>query len=122
MYNRDLASTRYSPLAQINTANVSVDNVSLGIPATARRQDVDIAQFRPGNLSGNNAHRGERCAVHAGWKPRGRAGRGNGERDLARYELKDGEASQRGLAYWPGRRPGAIRRESSSLRGTRWWG
>lgn len=91
-YNRDLAGTRYSPLAQINASNVS---------------QLKLAwSYRPGESGGRVSAEVTPVVI------RGRMYLTAGNRVLAlepdtgkeiwTYQLSSGFASQRGVAYWPG--------------------
>ena len=104
-YNRDLAGTRYSPLTQINTANVSTlveswsyrlrPQVGKAVPAVDKPASsfeifqevtpivVDGVMYLP---SGDRV-----VALDAATG-----------KELWRYELPEGLASFRGVAYWPG--------------------
>jgi quinoprotein glucose dehydrogenase len=91
-YNRDLAGTRYSPLAQINTGNVA---------------RLEVAwSYRPADSGGRASAQAvpivvaDRMYLTAGnrvvaLEPE------TGE-EIWRHELAIGVPSQRGVAYWPG--------------------
>jgi len=95
-YNRDLAATRYSPLAQINARNV---------------QNLTQAwsyRLRPDKNSPSSGTMNEVTPVVVNgvmYLPAGNrvvALDPETGREIWRYDLKAGVASQRGLAYWPG--------------------
>ena len=95
-YNRDFASTRYSPLTQINPSNVSKLAVAWSYkmradpnsPASGTMNEVTpivvngIVYLPAGNKI---------VAVDP-----------DTGKEVWRYDLKSGVASQRGVAYWPG--------------------
>lgn len=101
-YNRDLAGSRFSPLTQINTGNVHnlVEAWSYklmppgGIPNAASPSEI-FQEVTPIVVDGvMYLPAGNRIVA---LDPE------NGK-ELWRYELKKGTASQRGVAYWPGDR------------------
>lgn len=97
MYNRDSAGTRYSPLTQINTKNVSKLQVawtyqlrsagtgrgSRGSGSEATPIVIDDVMYLPaaGRVVALNPESG---------------------REIWRYELPSGSPSNRGVTYWPG--------------------
>ena len=104
-YNRDLAGTRYSPLTQINTANVAnlkqvwsyrlrpeagVDVPAVSKPASASEVFQEITPIVVNGVmympSGNRV---------VALEP-------ETGKEIWRYELPEGLASFRGVAYWPG--------------------
>ncbi len=100
MYNRDLASTRYSPLTQINTSNVKTLKQAWsyklqpeGRTLTASNPTEVFQEITPivvkGILYTTAGNRVVALDPETG-------------KELWRYELASGIASQRGLAYWPG--------------------
>ena len=102
MYNRDLAGTRYSPLEQINTANVTKLTQAWVYrlqpeagPLTSSSAAEIFQEITPimvnGVLYTTAGNRVVALEPETG-------------KELWRYELKTGLASQRGLAYWPGDR------------------
>jgi glucose dehydrogenase len=102
MYNRDLAGTRYSPLTQINRSNVS----KLVRAWTYRLQPEDRALTSP---SPAEIFQEITPIVVNGimYTPAGNrvvALDPETGKEIWRYELQTGLASQRGLAYWPGDR------------------
>src|SRR5262249_48901388 len=105
MYNRDLAGTRYSPLTQINTTNVaSIKQVwsyrlrpAPGVAVPAVDQPA----------SGNEVFQEVTPIVVNGvmYMPSGNrvvALEPESGKEIWRYELPEGLASFRGVAYWPG--------------------
>jgi glucose dehydrogenase len=114
MFNRDLAGTRYSPLAQINTRNVA----TLAQAWTYRFNE-------PGKtitgLSGNELYQEiTPIVVNAVmYTPAGNrvvAIEPDTGKELWRYEMPQGLASFRGVAYWPGDRNNPPRIIFTSLR------
>ena len=97
MYNRDLAGTRYSPLAQINTKNVA--KLAHGLVVQPARGQRPAA----GRRVRSHAHRRERRDVSACGEPR-RGARTRDRQGIWRYVLKTGTPSRRGVTYWPGDR------------------
>ena len=97
-YNRDLASTRYSPLAEINPGNVS------------RLTQAWSYRMRPDPNSPPPSTMNEVTPVVVNgviYIPAGNrviALDGDTGKEIWRYELKNGVASQRGVAWWPGDR------------------
>ena len=104
-YNRDLAGTRYSPLTQINTTNVStlkqvwsyrlrpepgVDVPAVSKPASAAEVFQEVTPIVVNGVmympSGNRV---------VALEP-------ETGKEIWRYELSEGLASFRGVAYWPG--------------------
>ncbi len=98
MYNRDLAGTRYSPLAQINSRNVGklvrVWSYKLGLdPNTSGI--TGGSEFTPIVVQGVMYLATAKAVV---------ALEPESGRELWRYDLKTGAPSRRGVAYWPGNR------------------
>src|SRR5216117_672763 len=104
-YNRDLAGTRYSPLTQINTTNVSkltqawsyrlrpepgVVVPAIDKPASAFEMFQEVTPIVVNGVmylpSGNRV---------VALEP-------ETGKEIWRYELPEGLASFRGVAYWPG--------------------
>jgi quinoprotein glucose dehydrogenase len=100
MYNRDYASTRYSPLNQINTTNVSQlirawslqlrePNINIG-PASSSEVFQQVTPIVVNGImylpAGNRV-----LAVEP-----------DTGRQIWRFDVKSGLASFRGVAYWPG--------------------
>jgi len=104
-YNRDLAGTRYSPLTQINTTNVATlkqawsyrlrPPVGVAVPAVDRpASSIEIFQeITPIVVNGvmymPSGNRVVALEPETG-------------KEIWRYELSEGLASFRGVAYWPG--------------------
>src|SRR6266404_4687490 len=102
MYNRDLAGTRYSPLTQINTDNVS----KLGIVWSYRlRTNTERAKPRPsvGTFS-------EATPIVVNGVMYVTAGNRvlaldpETGKEIWRHQAKSTQVSKRGVAYWPGDR------------------
>jgi glucose dehydrogenase len=102
MYNRDLAGTRYSPLTQINRNNVSKlveawayrlqpEGRALTSPSPAEIFQEITPIVVNGILYMPAGNRVVALDPETG-------------KEIWRYELQTGLASQRGLAYWPGDR------------------
>ena len=102
MYNRDLAGTRYSPLTQINTTNVAKltqawayrlqpEGRTLTSPSPAEIFQEITPIVVNGVLYTPAGNRVVALDPETG-------------KEIWSYELKEGLASQRGLAYWPGDR------------------
>jgi len=96
LYNRDLSSTRYSPLAQINTSNVA--NL---VPAWTYKMRADADSPVAGTMNQVTP-----IAVNGVvYLPAGNkvvALNPDTGAEIWRYKLPSGVASQRGVAYWPG--------------------
>ncbi len=97
-YNRDLASTRYSPLTQINTRNVA----ELA-QAWAYRMRPD-ANSSPASTMNQVTPLVVNGIIYLPAGNRVVALDGDSGQEIWRYELKSGVASQRGVAWWPGDR------------------
>ena len=95
-YNRDLASSRYSPLAQINPSNVQKLAVAWSYKMRAE----------PGSPVAGSMNEVTPIVVNGVvYLPAGNkvvALDPDTGKEIWRYNLKSGVASQRGLAYWPG--------------------
>jgi len=91
-YNHDLAGTRFSPLTQINTQNVS--------------RLTPAWTYRPADNGGRAS--AESTPIVVGGVMYLTAGNRvvalepETGKEIWRYDLKAGQASQRGVAYWPG--------------------
>jgi glucose dehydrogenase len=97
-YNRELASTRYSPLAQINPGNVTTLAQAWAYklrPDANRPAAGTMNQITPIVVNG---------VMYLPAGNRVVALEPETGREIWRYELKSGVASQRGVAYWPGDR------------------
>jgi quinoprotein glucose dehydrogenase len=95
-YNRDLASTRFSPLSQIDSHNVS--NLTLAWSYRMRPEPTSPAastmnQVTPIVVNG---------VLYMPTGNRVVALDGESGKEIWRYELKTGVASQRGVTWWPG--------------------
>src|SRR5690242_7348003 len=105
-YNRDLAGTRYSPLTQINTRNVSQMKLAWS--------------YRPSDSGGRPSPEvtplviGGRMYLTAG--NRVLALEPTTGKEIWTYQLSTGAASQRGVAYWPGDRQNPPRIIFTALR------
>jgi quinoprotein glucose dehydrogenase len=104
MYNRDSASTRYSPLKQIDIANVAkltqtwTFTTATGAPAASRagagRGGAGIgAEVTPIVVNGIMYVPAANLVVAVDT---------DGGKEVWRYQLSRGEASTRGVSYWPG--------------------
>src|SRR5271163_2618050 len=97
MYNRDLAGTRYSPLAQINTKNVArlVKAWSYSVLGENGAQQGGASEATPIVVNGvmylPAANRVVALEPETG-------------KEIWRYVLKTGAPSRRAVAYWPGDR------------------
>ena len=97
-YNRDLAATRYSPLAQINPANVTrlVQAWSYKLRSGPNAPPASaVNQITPIVVNGT---------IYLPAGSRVVALDTDSGKELWSYELKAGVASSRGLAYWQGDR------------------
>lgn len=96
MYSRDLSSTRFSPLDQINSSNVS------------KLAEAWSYAMRPGGVGPASGAYAEVTPIVVDgvmYMPAGNkivALDGDSGKEIWRYELKTGMASARGVAYWPG--------------------
>jgi len=103
MYGHDLGSTRFSPLKQINTRNVS---------KLSKAWSYDM---RPGGVGPNSGAYAEVTPIVVNgvmYLPAGNkvvALDADSGKEIWRFELKTGLASARGVAYWPGTRDHAAR-------------
>src|SRR5262245_24186696 len=101
MYNRDFAGTRFSPLTQINTANVGRLTQAWsyklrppdGKPLTGQSPSEIFQEITPIVVNGvmylPSANRIVALEPETG-------------KEVWSYELKEGQASFRGVSYWPG--------------------
>ena len=107
MYNRDLAGTRYSPLTQINAGNVSTltqawsyrlrPAVGVAVPAIDKPASAsEIFQEVTPIVVNDVMYLPSGNRVVALEPETGK--------EIWRYELPEGIASFRGVAYWPGDR------------------
>ena len=93
-YNHDLAATRYSPLSQINTSNVArLTQAWVYRPgASGARPSAEVTPIVVnGVMYLTAANRVLALEPETG-------------KEIWRYEVQNGAASQRGVAYWPGDR------------------
>ena len=94
VYNRDLAGTRYSPLTQINTSNVSQLKLAWSYKPSesGARPSPEVTPLVIGGrmylTAGNRVLALEPTTGKKIWT----------------YQVSTGTASQRGVAYWPGDR------------------
>jgi len=93
MYNRDLAGTRYSPLAQINTGNVSRLTRAWSYNLGEAKGPAAGSEFTPIVVDGVLYL----AAFHSVTALEADTGK-----EIWRYDLKTGAPSKRGVAYWPG--------------------
>ena len=93
MYNRDLAGTRYSPLAQIDAGNVAKLTQAWSYNLGQASGPAAGSEFTPivvgGVLYLATFHQVVALEPETG-------------KEIWRYELKTGAPSKRGVAYWPG--------------------
>src|SRR5262245_13902852 len=93
-YNHDLAATRYSALSQINTTNVArlKEAWAYRPSATGGRPSPEVTPIVVNGVmyltAGNHV---------VALEP-------ETGKEIWRYEVQNGQASQRGVAYWPGDR------------------
>jgi quinoprotein glucose dehydrogenase len=93
MYNRDLAGTRYSPLAQINAGNVSKVTRAWSYNLGEASGPEAGSEFTPIVVQGVLYL----AAFHHVVALDPQTGQ-----EIWRYDLKTGAPSKRGVAYWPG--------------------
>jgi glucose dehydrogenase len=99
MYNRDLAGTRYSPLAQITPGNV-------GRLTQAWTYRLQPGTFRFATASGMSELTPlvVNGVMYVSAQTRVMALEPETGKEIWRYEVEGGQASPRGVAYWPGDR------------------
>ena len=104
MFNRDLASTRYSPLTQITTANV------------ANLQQVWSYRLQPSNFRFGTAGGAAEVVpivvngvMYISTQTRVVALNPENGTEIWSYDVAGGQASPRGVAYWPGDRQNPAR-------------
>ena len=101
MFNRDLSGTRFSPLTQINTSNVSKLTQAWsyklrphdGKPLTGQSPSESFKRSRRSSSTASCICPRAIASSRSNPKPARKSGR---------YELKEGLASFRGVSYWPG--------------------
>ena len=96
MYNRDLAGTRYSPLAQINTGNVAKLTQVWAYRPRAGGAGPSAASFNQVTPIVVND------VMYLAAGNRVVALEPETGKEIWQYELKTGLVPQRGVAYWPG--------------------
>src|SRR5499433_4003903 len=97
MYNRDLAGTRFSPLTQINTRNVA---------RLTRAWTYKVGKVRAEGITGGTeltpiAVNG---MMYIATNNRVVALEPETGKEVWSFELKSGEPTRRGVAFWPGDR------------------
>src|SRR5579871_479171 len=95
-YNRDFASTRFSPLAEINSGNVAKMAQAWSYrmrPDATSPAASTMNQVTPIVVNG---------VIYLSAGNRVLALDGDTGKEIWGYELKSGTASQRGVAWWPG--------------------
>jgi len=95
-YNRDLAGTRFSPLTQIDTDNVSDLALAWSYPLGRNSTTGDLgggSQFTPLVIDG---------VMYLATADHVVALQSETGRELWRFAVGQGTPSRRGLAYWPG--------------------
>jgi quinoprotein glucose dehydrogenase len=102
MYNRDLAGTRYSPLTQINKTNVS--KLTRAWTYRLQPEDHTLTSSSPAEIFQEITPIVVNGVMYTPAGNRVVALDPETGKEIWRYELKTGLASQRGLAYWPGDR------------------
>ncbi len=100
MFNRDLAGTRYSPLTQINTANVGT--LTKAWTYAFNREGKTIAGDSPSELYQEITPIVVNDVMYLPSGDRVGALEPETGKEIWTYELKSGLASFRGVAYWPG--------------------
>jgi quinoprotein glucose dehydrogenase len=114
-YGRDLAGTRYSPLKQINTANVTqlvrawTYHMAAETAAPARAEEGNEAQGRGRGRGGGGGRIAEASPLIIGGVMYLTTGYGHVAalepetgKVIWTYEVKDGAPAERGLEYWAG--------------------
>src|SRR5580658_8473323 len=99
LFNRDLAGTRFSPLTQINTANI-------GSLTQAWSYPLQAAGFRFATAGGSSelVPIVVNGVMYISAQTRVMALEPETGKEVWRYEVQGGQASPRGVAYWPGDR------------------
>ncbi len=98
MYSRDLASTRFSPLKQINTGNVSNLAVAWTYPMRPGGEGPSAGAFN--EVTPIVVH----GVMYLAAGNRVVALDPENGKEIWRYQVQTGLVSQRGVAYWPGDR------------------
>jgi quinoprotein glucose dehydrogenase len=114
-YGRDLAGTRYSPLKQIDTGDVSklirawTYHMSAASAAPDRQEEGNEAQGGRGRARGGGGRISEASPLMIGGVMYLTTGYGRvvalepeTGKPIWTYEVKDGAPAERGLEYWPG--------------------
>jgi quinoprotein glucose dehydrogenase len=102
MFNRDLAGTRYSPLTQINAANVG--KLTKAWAYAFNREGKTIAGDSPSELYQEITPIVVNDVMYLPSGDRVVALEPETGKEIWTFELKSGLASFRGVAYWPGDR------------------
>lgn len=100
MFNRDLAGSRYSPLTQINTANVG--KLAKAWTYAFERPGKPISGDSPFELYQEITPIVVNGVMYLPSGDRVVALEPETGKEIWTYELKSGLASFRGVAYWPG--------------------
>src|ERR1700686_3951237 len=95
MYNRDLAGTRFSPLTQINTRNA---------PRVVRAWTYKVGKVKAEGITGGTEMTPivVNGMMYLATNNRLVALEPETGKEIWSYELKNGEPTRRGVAYWPG--------------------
>ncbi len=104
LYNRDLANSRYSPLTQINTKNVTQLARTWTYRPAATVQTTNVGEQRGGG-SGVGGEVTPIVVDGVMFVPAGNlvvALNSETGKEIWTYDLKGGRASSRGVSYWPG--------------------
>ncbi|MBI4475005.1 MAG: PQQ-binding-like beta-propeller repeat protein, partial [Acidobacteria bacterium] len=102
MYNRDLAGTRYSPLTQINTANVA--RLTQAWSYRLRPEGKVLVAPSPNEIFQEVTPIVVNGVMYLPSGDRVVALEPETGKEIWKYQLKEGLASFRGLSYWPGDR------------------
>jgi glucose dehydrogenase len=102
MYNRDLSGTRYSPLTQINAANVS--KLTQAWTYRLQPEGKTLTSPSPAEIFQEITPIVVKGVMYTTAGDRVVALDPETGKELWRYQAKSGLVSQRGLAYWPGDR------------------
>src|SRR5215470_10995902 len=98
MYNRDLAGTRFSPLNQINTRNVA---------RLAQAWTYKVGKVKAEGITGGTEMTPivVNGTMYLATNNKLVALEPETGKELWTYELKEGEPTRRGVAFWPGEGP-----------------